>query len=105
MQASSPSLLGFIIIAIWPIYRVAELHLTFITGFNFIAFTVAIRVVFGHSGQVALLSKKLWFFIATGALLYLAMLSRSLPISPLPCARSNWSRAPSAGSPPRFSGC
>ncbi|MEO6970951.1 MAG: NnrS family protein [Chthoniobacterales bacterium] len=69
-------LVGFALIAAWPIYRVAGLHIVFITGFNFIAFTVAIRVVFGHSGNLDLLSKRLWFFIATGALLYLAMVAR-----------------------------
>ncbi len=69
-------LVGFAVIALWPIYRVAGLHVVFITGFSFIAFTVAIRVVFGHSGNLDLLSKRLWFFITTGALLYLAMLSR-----------------------------
>ena len=69
-------LVGFAVIAAWPIYRVAGLHIVFITGFNFIAFTVAIRVVFGHSGNLDLLSKRLWFFIATGALLYLAMVAR-----------------------------
>ena len=62
--------------ALWPLYRVAGLHIVFITGFNLIAFTVAIRVVFGHSGNLELLAKRLWFFIAAGALLYLAMLSR-----------------------------
>ena len=69
-------LVGFAVIAAWPIYRVAGLHIVFITGFNFIAFTVAIRVAFGHSGNLDLLSKRLWFFIATGALLYLAMVAR-----------------------------
>ena len=69
-------LVGFAVTAAWPIYRVAGLHIVFITGFNFIAFTVAIRVVFGHSGNLDLLAKRLWFFISVGALLYLAMLSR-----------------------------
>jgi len=70
------ALFGFAVIAVWPLYRVAGLHIVFITGFNLIAFTVAIRVVFGHSGNLDLLAKRLWFFIAAGALLYLAMLSR-----------------------------
>ena len=70
------ALFGFAVIALWPLYRVAGLHIVFITGFNLIAFTVAIRVVFGHSGNLELLAKRLWFFIAAGALLYLAMLSR-----------------------------
>ena len=45
-------------------------------GFNFIAFTVAIRVVFGHSGNLQRLQKPLWFFIATTMLLFFAMISR-----------------------------
>ncbi len=69
-------LIGFAVIAAWPIYRLAGLHIVFITGFNFIAFTVAIRVVFGHSSKLDLLSQRPWFFIAAGALLYLAMISR-----------------------------
>jgi hypothetical protein len=69
-------LTGFIVIALLPIYRVGGLHIVFITGFNFIAFTVAVRVVFGHSGNLYQLQKRLWFFIATSALLFVAMLSR-----------------------------
>jgi uncharacterized protein involved in response to NO len=69
-------LIGFIAIALLPIYRVAALHIVFIAGFNFIAFTVAIRVVFGHSGNLPRLQKPLWFFIATTVLLFLAMISR-----------------------------
>jgi hypothetical protein len=33
-------------------------------------------VVFGHSGNLHRLTKRLWFLIATGALLHLAMISR-----------------------------
>ena len=69
-------LLGFVVIAVLPLYRVGALHIVFVTGFNLVAFTVAIRVVFGHSGNLHLLQKRLWFFIATIALLSLAMLSR-----------------------------
>jgi len=69
-------LTGFIVIALLPIYRVGGLHIVFITGFNFIAFTVAVRVVFGHSGNLSQLQKRLWFFIATSALLFVAMFSR-----------------------------
>ena len=63
-------------VALLPMYRVGALHIVFITGFNFIAFTVAIRVVFGHSGNLHQLQKRLWFFIATTGLLFLAMISR-----------------------------
>jgi uncharacterized protein involved in response to NO len=69
-------LAGFTVIALLPIYRVGALHIVFITGFNFIAFTVAVRVVFGHSGNLGRLQKRLWFFIATSALLFLATISR-----------------------------
>jgi uncharacterized protein involved in response to NO len=67
---------GFIVVALFPIYRVGALHIVFITGFNFIAFTVAIRVVFGHSGNAHLLRKRLPFFLAVGFLISFAMLSR-----------------------------
>jgi uncharacterized protein involved in response to NO len=67
---------GFIVVALFPVYRVAALHIVFITGFNFIVFTVAIRVVFGHSGHAHLFQRRLWFFIITIAFLFLAMASR-----------------------------
>jgi len=67
---------GFVIIALVPIYRLAALHIVFITGFSFMVFTVAIRVIFGHSGNLHLLEKRLWFFVITSALLFLAMISR-----------------------------
>jgi len=69
-------LAGFTVIALFPIYRVGALHIVFITGFNFIAFTVAVRVVFGHSGNLQRLQRPLWFFIATSVLLFLATISR-----------------------------
>jgi uncharacterized protein involved in response to NO len=68
---------GLAAMALLPMYRVGALHIVFITGFNLIAFTVAIRVVFGHSGNLPQLQKRrLWFFIATTGLLFLAMVSR-----------------------------
>ena len=62
--------------AMWPQYRVGALHILFISGFSFVALTVAIRVVFGHSGRMDLLRKALPFFVVAGALIFLAMLSR-----------------------------
>ena len=67
---------GFVVIAAWPAYRIGELHILFITGFNLIVFTVATRVVLGHSGQLDRLKGRLWFFIIMSALLFLAMVSR-----------------------------
>ena len=69
-------LVGFIMMALWPHYRLGSLHTVFITGFNLIVFTVATRVVLGHSGNLDRLKKRLWFFIAMSALLFLAMASR-----------------------------
>jgi uncharacterized protein involved in response to NO len=69
-------LAGFIVVALFPIYRVGALHIVFITGFNFIAFTVAIRVVFGHSGNAHLFRKRLPFFLAVSFLISFAMFSR-----------------------------
>jgi hypothetical protein len=69
-------LTGFIAIAVWPSFRIGELHIIFVTGFNLIVFTVATRVVLGHAGQLARLQTRLWFFIVMSALLFLAMISR-----------------------------
>jgi uncharacterized protein involved in response to NO len=59
-----------------PQYRIGALHILFISGFGFVALTVAIRVVFGHSGRMDLTQKPLPFFIVTGLLIFLATLSR-----------------------------
>jgi len=67
---------GFFAVALWPNYRVGELHIVFITGFNLIVFAVATRVVLGHAGQLARVRTRLWFFIATSGFLVLAMVSR-----------------------------
>jgi hypothetical protein len=68
--------IGVTVAAFLPVYRVGALHIVFITGLTLVAFTVAIRVVFGHSGQMDLLQKPLRFFIAANVLLFLAMISR-----------------------------
>lgn len=62
--------------ALWPLYRVGALHIVFISGFSFIAMTVGIRVVFGHSGNAHLFRKRLPFFIVAASLIFLAALSR-----------------------------
>jgi uncharacterized protein involved in response to NO len=62
--------------ALWPQYRIGALHIVFVSGFGFIVLTVAIRVVFGHSGNAHLFRERLPFFIVVGALVFLAMLSR-----------------------------
>jgi hypothetical protein len=67
---------GVVVLALLPIYRVGALHIIFISGFTFLAFTVAIRVIFGHSGRTDLLRKRLPFFIIAGVLIFLAAISR-----------------------------
>jgi uncharacterized protein involved in response to NO len=62
--------------ALRPQYRVGALHILFISGFSFIVLTVAIRVIFGHSGNAHLFEKRLPFFIVAGVLIFLAMVSR-----------------------------
>ena len=69
-------LAGFTLIALWPNYRIGALHTVFITGFNLIVFTVATRVVLGHSGNLDRLKTRLWFFIAMSVLFFFAMASR-----------------------------
>jgi uncharacterized protein involved in response to NO len=69
-------LAGFTLVALWPNYRLGGLHTVFITGFNLIVFTVATRVVLGHSGNLDRLKTRLWFFICMSAFFFFAMASR-----------------------------
>jgi uncharacterized protein involved in response to NO len=67
---------GFLSVALWPEYRVALLHLTLMGGFAVLTFTVATRVVFGHSGnQHRLTAPNRWLLVAVGLML-LAMATR-----------------------------
>lgn len=68
--------IGLAVELLWPQYRVGALHILFISAFSFVALTVAIRVVFGHSGRMDLLRKPLPFFMVAGALIFLTTLSR-----------------------------
>jgi uncharacterized protein involved in response to NO len=62
--------------ALFPTYRVANLHLAFIGGFTIILFTVSTRVILGHSGHAHLFQRRLRFLIAALVLLIVAMLTR-----------------------------
>lgn len=77
-------LAGFVVLALLPVYRVGALHIIFISGFSFITFTVAIRVVFGHAGRNDLLRKSLPFFIVAVVLIFLAAFSRYVADIALP---------------------
>jgi uncharacterized protein involved in response to NO len=67
---------GFLSVALFPQYRVGLLHLTLMGGFAVITFTVATRVIFGHSGQIAKLKgPNRWLWLTLGLML-LAMATR-----------------------------
>lgn len=67
---------GFILITVWPAFRVGLLHLTLIGGFAVVTFTVATRVVFGHSGNLEKLrGRNRWLLVAV-ALMLLGMATR-----------------------------
>lgn len=69
-------LVGFLAIVLRPEYRVGLLHLSLVGGFAIITLTVALRVVFGHSGNLDLLdSPNRWLWIAAGLML-LGMVTR-----------------------------
>jgi len=69
-------LAGFLAVTFFPAYRVSLLHLTLIGGFAVLTFTVATRVVFGHSGNIALLkSRNRWLLVALAIMLF-AMATR-----------------------------
>jgi uncharacterized protein involved in response to NO len=50
---------GLVFPLFWPGQRVAGLHVVFLGGFSLITFTVATRVVLGHSGHEALFETRL----------------------------------------------
>ena len=69
-------LAGFLAITIVPAYRVSLLHLTLIGGFALVTLIVATRVVYGHSGNAALLGRPnrwLWWMLG---LMLLGMVTR-----------------------------
>jgi uncharacterized protein involved in response to NO len=69
-------LAGFAGAVVYPGYRVALLHLTLVGGFAAVTFTVATRVIFGHSGNLALMSKpNRWLWVALGTM-WFAMITR-----------------------------
>jgi uncharacterized protein involved in response to NO len=68
--------LGLFFPVLWPWQRVAGLHLVFIGGFTLITFTVATRVVLGHSGHAEVLSQRMPFLWGAAFLLILAAVFR-----------------------------
>ena len=69
-------LLGLLFPVLWPGQRVAGLHVIFIGGFSLVTFTVATRVVLGHSGQGHFFGQPLPFLRGAAGLLILAAVFR-----------------------------
>src|SRR5206468_3053319 len=62
---------GFIFITLFPAFRVGLLHLTLVGGLAVITFTVATRVIFGHSGNLdRLKGKNRWLLGAVGLMVF-----------------------------------
>lgn len=68
--------LGYLIVAGWPQWRLAWLHILFITGFSLITLTVATRVILGHSGQSDRFKARLYPVLIMTACMVFALLTR-----------------------------
>lgn len=69
-------LAGYMLVALFPAYRVGFLHATFIGGFAVITFVIATRVVFGHSGNLSLMEGRNRWLIGAVGLMFVAMITR-----------------------------
>lgn len=69
-------LLGLALPVLGPIHRIAAMHMIFLAGFSLITFTVATRVVLGHSGNRHLLDTPLISLRITTALLVIGAILR-----------------------------
>lgn len=68
--------LGYVLMAVWPAWQATFIHIVFISGFSLLTFTVATRVILGHSGHMELLRRNLASVYTMGGLVILAMLTR-----------------------------
>lgn len=68
--------LGYAAMAFAPVWQGALIHIVFVTGFSLLTFTVASRVILGHSGQSELFVRRLVPVLALTVLLTAAMLTR-----------------------------
>jgi uncharacterized protein involved in response to NO len=82
-------LAGLIFPLCWPLQRVAGLHVVFLGGFSLMTFTVATRVVLGHSGFSHIFPTRLLFVASTAALIIAAMVLRTIGDF-LPLTRAHW---------------
>jgi uncharacterized protein involved in response to NO len=79
---------GLLFPLFWPAQRIAGLHIVFLGGFSLITFTVATRVVLGHSGHEELFEARLPSLQITTVLLLSGAVLRAVgDFSP---ARPHW---------------
>ncbi|MGE9289864.1 MAG: NnrS family protein [Puniceicoccales bacterium] len=67
---------GYALMAVWPQWQGAFIHVVFISGFSLLTFTVASRVILGHGGGSGLFRAQLISVYLLTGLLCLAMLTR-----------------------------
>lgn len=70
--------LGFACVALWPMHRVAMLHLVFLSGFTLLTLAVANHVIVAHGGRDPLLLANPAPLVITGAAMLLAVVARVL---------------------------
>jgi len=68
--------LGYLAMALLPAHQMTLIHIVFITGFTLLTFTVATRVVLGHSGQSDKFALPLKSIAIMAGLFVLAMATR-----------------------------
>jgi uncharacterized protein involved in response to NO len=63
---------------LWPRYRIAMLHVTFVGGFSLMAFAVGTMVCLSHAGESQRLQRPVWALRVVAAALGVAMAARVL---------------------------
>jgi uncharacterized protein involved in response to NO len=69
-------LTGFAATTFWPAFRVGLLHLTLVGGFALVTLAVATRVIYGHSGNLALMNEPNRWALVVAGLICFALLTR-----------------------------
>lgn len=67
---------GPLLAGLFPDYRIALLHLTFVSGFGLLTFVVGAHVVLGHTGREALRDRAKWPVLVYGASMIIAAVTR-----------------------------
>jgi len=69
---------GYAVAALWPLQRLAGLHVVFIGGFTLMTLSVALHVTLSHGGRLRLVTGRPWQVPVYGGLILLAMAARAL---------------------------